>query len=401
MRVAALRRDERGAVFVEKLIVYLPLLLAFFLSWELSEVAAAKLVVQRASSAAGRAAVVVLPDDPVFYEGEETDSFDGRRREDVELAAGMVLSAIPQLSSDFVVSLAGTPQKNDRLEVTVEATYECGAVALICGADGTLSLSAVTSHTYHGARYVFTSPGGLGSSSAALTSSGGSASVPKSGQSSGSAGASSGGASLGGTSQALGSKGGKDKGKGKATCSYVYRRDSRSPDEIFRSGFSAKGSNMDLGQHVEGSGQGGASGYVSTTKDERVAFKLFWQANEINYKPDWIYKIRDCGCGVDVNQTLDPCKLPPAIADKVNAYAYQEEVAIPGKINPEDIVSAVQPRKKDKPPSIVPKPDMTAEEREEFLNWPPLDQVKTKGNKVKNPRYDSKDDKRQSQCTVM
>src|SRR5688572_19743546 len=78
--------DVRGAVFVEKLIVYLPLLASFFLAWELAEVSAANLVVQRDSAAAGRAAMVVLPDDPLFYDGEPVHSFGGARREDVELA---------------------------------------------------------------------------------------------------------------------------------------------------------------------------------------------------------------------------------------------------------------------------------------------------------------------------
>ena len=75
-------RDARGAVFVEKLIVYLPLLLVFFVTWELAELGAASLIVQRASAAAGRAAMVVLPDDPVFYSGDSVGSFEGERRED-------------------------------------------------------------------------------------------------------------------------------------------------------------------------------------------------------------------------------------------------------------------------------------------------------------------------------
>src|SRR6188768_1377485 len=89
--------NERGAVFVEKLIVYLPLLLTFFLGWELAELGAASIMVQRACAAAGRAAMVVLPDDPVFYDGEPVHSYSGMRRDDIELAAGMILSANPKL----------------------------------------------------------------------------------------------------------------------------------------------------------------------------------------------------------------------------------------------------------------------------------------------------------------
>src|SRR5689334_4049081 len=100
---ACLRDDLRGAVFVEKLIVYLPLLLCFFLAWELAEIGAASIVVQRASAAAGRAAVVVLADDPVFYDGEAVGSYSGKRQDDIELAAGMILSSNPKLTSDFTV----------------------------------------------------------------------------------------------------------------------------------------------------------------------------------------------------------------------------------------------------------------------------------------------------------
>jgi hypothetical protein len=183
-----------------------------------------------------------------------------------------------------------------------------------------------------------------------------------------------------------------------AGCLWLYRRDSRAPEVIFADGFSAKGTNMDLGQHVEGSGQGGPSGYVSTTKAQRVAFKLFWQANETSFKPDWIYEMRDCGCGVDVNQTLDPRKLPPGVKEKVEAYRYQEEVAIPGRINPEDVSWAVQPREQDRPASIKVKANMTEEEKQAYSNWPPLDQVKVDGQPVKNKIFDEKDAKRQSKC---
>ena len=164
--------DVRGAVFAEKLIAYLPLLVSFFLAWELAEVSAASLVVQRASAAAGRAAMVVLPDDPAFYDGEPAHSFGGMRRDDVELAAGMVLSSLPQLSSDFVVDVSAPPADSGSIDVTVTAFYQCGAAALLCGLDGSMELSSTTTHAYHGARYAYSSAGGsLGGASQGLTQS--------------------------------------------------------------------------------------------------------------------------------------------------------------------------------------------------------------------------------------
>jgi hypothetical protein len=155
--VRALARDAHGAVFVEKLIVYLPLLVTFFAAWELAEFASAQMVVQRACAAAGRAAIVVLPDDPSFYDGEPMHDFSGLRQEEIELAAGMILSVIPRFSDDFVVAIDNVPSSGQgSIDVTVEASYDCGAASLICGGGGTAVLTSTTTHAYHGAKYQYT-----------------------------------------------------------------------------------------------------------------------------------------------------------------------------------------------------------------------------------------------------
>src|SRR6478752_1790726 len=68
LRALVSRDDTRGAVIVEKLIAYFPTLLFFFATWQVAEMYTAKLIVDRAASAAGRAAAVVLADDPFFYD---------------------------------------------------------------------------------------------------------------------------------------------------------------------------------------------------------------------------------------------------------------------------------------------------------------------------------------------
>jgi hypothetical protein len=168
MTQPASRTDQRGAVFVEKLIVYLPMLLAFFAAWELAELGAAHVVTQRACAAAGRAAMVVLGDDPAFYEDEPIGSFDGMRRADIELAAAMILSAVPRMSDDFSVEIAEEPKNSgDVFEVAVSASYDCGLVSLICGGDSSVELLATSQHTYHGAKYPYSTPA-LGGGDAAL-----------------------------------------------------------------------------------------------------------------------------------------------------------------------------------------------------------------------------------------
>jgi Flp pilus assembly protein TadG len=163
---------DRGAVFVEKLIVYLPLLLCFFGAWELAELGAASIVVQRASAAAGRAAVVVLPDDPAFYEDEPVGSFDGKRRTDVELAAAMILSAVPRFSEDFIVDVSDAPADPAPIDVTVTAKYDCGLASLVCGSDDSVELTSTTKHMYQGAKYTYTSPALGGGTGALLARSG-------------------------------------------------------------------------------------------------------------------------------------------------------------------------------------------------------------------------------------
>ncbi len=149
-------RDSRGAVFLEKLIAYAPLLLLFFMGFQLAELSAAKLVVGRACAAAARAAAVVLPDDPAFYDDVAVHVFEGARRDDVHLAAAIILSAAPQLGGDFDVQVSDPPiEEFGPIDVTVSATYHCGGITLICGLDGIASLSATTTAAYHRAEYQY------------------------------------------------------------------------------------------------------------------------------------------------------------------------------------------------------------------------------------------------------
>jgi hypothetical protein len=152
-----LREDCRGAIFVETLIAYAPVLYLFFATWQIAELCAANLIVRRATSAAARAAVVVLPDDPVFYDGVAVHSFSGKRRDAVRMAAGLILAASPQISDDFQVDVAGTGQAGTPTKVAVTATFRCagGWLSLVCGAGGQRRISATTTQAYHGASYQY------------------------------------------------------------------------------------------------------------------------------------------------------------------------------------------------------------------------------------------------------
>jgi hypothetical protein len=155
LRKKRARLGQRGAVMVELLIAYIPVLFCFLAFWQLSELLVAQMVVARASSAAGRAAVVVFPDDPMFYAGEAKNTLGGKRQGDVRLAAGMMLAASPHLGEDFEVLVGDLPEDVGVVELTVVANFRCDRLRFVCGADGVVGLRATSSHTYHGAKYQY------------------------------------------------------------------------------------------------------------------------------------------------------------------------------------------------------------------------------------------------------
>jgi len=145
----------RGAVAVEYLVAFLPLM--FFLAsvWQIAGLYAAQLIVQRAASAAGRAASVVIPDDPHYYAGEAANSYGAQHRRQVELAADIVLHANPHiLAGGREVRVSGFAG-NGPLTATVRARFHCfpGWSVFVCGADATRTLVASARYPYHGATY--------------------------------------------------------------------------------------------------------------------------------------------------------------------------------------------------------------------------------------------------------
>lgn len=189
-----LRRDETGAVMVEYLVAFLPVIFSFLATWQLLEVCAADLIIRRAASAAARGAAVVLPDDPSFYDqwhpqdvpGSDDEHFDfhpppntfvGRRKMDIEVAVAQILDASPHFSSDFSVKLQtatgpalstdapvdGTalqtiPPDAELITATVTARYDCFAtgpwMAGLCGLFPE-QLVATSSYAYQGAVYLY------------------------------------------------------------------------------------------------------------------------------------------------------------------------------------------------------------------------------------------------------
>ncbi|HET9953495.1 MAG TPA: hypothetical protein VFQ61_03270 [Polyangiaceae bacterium] len=146
-----------GAVLIEYLVVFWPVLLLGMTVWQQTEIWMGELVVQRAATAAARAAAVVLPDDPALYGGTPVNAYVGRRRADIELAAALAVSGgdwfeqVPEVRVERSSS-------GDTVTATVKARFECklGLFNLACQRYRSLERSA--QFPYQGAHYRYSRP---------------------------------------------------------------------------------------------------------------------------------------------------------------------------------------------------------------------------------------------------
>jgi hypothetical protein len=99
----------------------------------------------------------------------------------------------------------------------------------------------------------------------------------------------------------------------------TFRGDTRTPSEIFESGFDSVGDNMDLLQPAEGYPN---SGYVATSTSAEVA---------ADFGPN-VYEVRAPG-GIDVNATLGP----------QSPFPNELEIAFPRHIDTSNIVGCRLP----------------------------------------------------------
>jgi Pretoxin HINT domain len=149
--------DRRGAAYLETLIAFVPVFVFFLATLQLADASVAQLVVDHASAAAARAAVVVLPDDGQFYDDREQahlDQFTEVRRGDVERAADLILRANPRLdASQMNVGLdRGRYAARDDVTATVTARYGCLLPGL-CG--GGFTMVGQSKLIYQGAHFTY------------------------------------------------------------------------------------------------------------------------------------------------------------------------------------------------------------------------------------------------------
>lgn len=178
---AGLRRDTRGAVYVEFLIAFMPVFVFFLCLLQLALLFSAKLVVEHAAVSGARSAAVVFGDEPGPYNKTSAQAnVLSRGRQDT--VRGAVLIALAPLILDDTVAAVGVlypetsggkSQSEDTrvtgvmgsgmIRVRVEATVVCkialaNVIACVRLGNSPLlvrTIPAESVYPYQGARYVY------------------------------------------------------------------------------------------------------------------------------------------------------------------------------------------------------------------------------------------------------
>lgn len=119
-------RDERGAVYVEFLIAFMPLFFLFLGICQLALLATARLVVQHAVLTGARTAIVVLEDEPSRYDGARRGVLSGGRSFE---GIGELFSGVSEAGAD-----SRRPQYGSRMKV-IRTAAEYPLLALAPGLD--------------------------------------------------------------------------------------------------------------------------------------------------------------------------------------------------------------------------------------------------------------------------
>jgi hypothetical protein len=150
-----LEEDERGAVYVEFLLAFLPIFLLFLAICQVAFLVAGKLVVSHAALAAARSAIVVLEDDPKHYSNAERGWLSDKpaakpKEDDVFAALSNVMSGKPVSTPLPPTGPKKPPQQGARMQaIRTTALRALSAIAptagtFLGGAGGTLKASLET-----------------------------------------------------------------------------------------------------------------------------------------------------------------------------------------------------------------------------------------------------------------
>jgi len=150
------RGRQRGAIFVETLIV-LPIIVYFGLvMWQLVDAMNASYLVRHAALAAARAAAVIGPDESQYYGGQaKNDLSGGQRLADVQEAVKRILEANNHFKNlgQYSVTISGGTSAGSMSTATVDAEYDClmPALNVACLGSGTRKFTSTAEFPYQDA----------------------------------------------------------------------------------------------------------------------------------------------------------------------------------------------------------------------------------------------------------
>ena len=154
-RNVALHRDKRGAVLVEFLVAFMPLMITFSCFVQLAQMATAKLVVKHSAIVGARAAAVISNKNK-----NTPDQKKGDNQADIESGVHAALGPWDGTMSTVRVVVDDKSSCDDPyglVKVTVTAEHQCRVPfggRLLCGAvNATHTLEQAYSMPHQGARY--------------------------------------------------------------------------------------------------------------------------------------------------------------------------------------------------------------------------------------------------------
>jgi|GEM_PF-722084 len=116
------RCDERGVVYLEMLIAFVPVFIFFLCILQLGLLASAKLVVKHSAIVGARSAVVVLEDDPAFYGYAPRGALTGGSTNE-DQAVGAFLSKMAGMRKEGGNFTSAQRSTGARLQIIRDASY--------------------------------------------------------------------------------------------------------------------------------------------------------------------------------------------------------------------------------------------------------------------------------------
>jgi Flp pilus assembly protein TadG len=133
----SVHKDQRGAVLVEFLVAFMPLMITFSSFVQLAQITTARLVTKHSAIVAARAAAVISNEH-----NNTPDAKKGKNQDEIEASVQAALGPWGKTMTNVKVDIDDQSSADDNfgmVKVTVTARYKCSVPfggLLVCGAAG-------------------------------------------------------------------------------------------------------------------------------------------------------------------------------------------------------------------------------------------------------------------------